>query len=253
VKDDLSEKSQSPSFYQTENLKNIESLLMKIQKIEEKQFNQSENSEILQKNHQKLGIFNEIFEIIIENDRIFGKYLKAVKEFYELYNDQEMKKQLKILQKLEDEKNSLSQERESFQRLLENLSRENFKLSKEIDSYEEEIEQLHQELKNVQNMDFEPLPTNKDSWKYVLKQNKYYKEKYKNIQSEVQVYKHNQEIFIRKFEELKEQGIDVYYEYAEEGKSSSRGSVVLLELPKSLKKSSSKVPGLKINNISNFP
>ena len=252
LKDDVSDKPTSPTYNHHDTFKSIEEILKKIQKIEEK----SNDSEFMEKflgKNEKLSLFNEMFQIIIDKDKAFGKYLKIVMKFYDRYHNEHSDFLNEKFKNLEAEKVNWDKEKDSFQRLIENLSRENFKLSKELETCEQEIEQLENELQSFHNIDIESVPKSKESWKSMIKKNKYYKDLNQNLKNEMNVYKHNQEVFMRKFEELKQQGIEVYYEYADDHNSSSRISEVFLDLPTDLLRNKSRMPDLKLNSVSNFP
>ena len=252
LKDDAGDKPTSPTYHHYETFKSIEEILKKINKIDER----SNDSEYLEKflgKNEKLTLYNEIFQLIIEKDKVFGKYLKIIMKFYDRYNNEHSDLLKEKFKNLEADRINWDKEKDSFQRLIENLSRENFKLSKELENCENEIDQLENELQNFHNIDIESIPKSKESWKNIMKQNKYYKDLTQNLKNEMNVYKHNQEVFMKKFEELKQQGIEVYYEYADDHHSSSRISEVYLDLPTDLLRNKSRIPDLNLNSVSNFP
>lgn len=251
TKDENTEKSFSPIPVCPENSNKIEEILKKIQKIDQMTLKSTEKLEFLTINEDKFDLYNELFEEIIKKDKFFGRYLTLIKHFYDTYNKEKLQRQsLECKSKykeLEVKKNNAEQEIFSLQKIFESLSRENFQLSAEIEEYKKEFEKLQKKFEVIQNIHNEQHFVGEEEWKNLIIENKYKGELCARLEKQLEVYKHNQEMFIEKFEDLKKQGIQVVYEFSESGESETSSEFVLDD-PPHIKKSN-QIPALNFSKL----
>lgn len=251
TKDENTEKSYSPVPTSMEHLGKIEGIMQKIQKIEQKSFVNTDKLQLQTFYDEKFELHNEIFEEIIKIDKTYGKYLSAIKNFYETYYKEISSRQsldLKVkIRQLEIEKDSVNKEIDSFQKIFENLSRENYQLSTDIEKYKKELEKVQKKLENIQKVDLKNFPITEESYKSLVVENKYYIDLCNKLDKEIKIYKHNQDMFLEKFEDLKKQGIQVVYEFSDSSLSEASSEFVL-EDPPNMKKSG-RVPSLNFNKL----
>lgn len=248
AKEDAIEKFSNPVTIRVENFRRIDELLKKVYKTDENQVELDSD--------KKFEIFNLVFDEIIERDKQFSRYLHMIKIYYQSYYEQkllEKTEELQMFKKSQEKlKNDFGQERTSLQRTVETLSRENLQLSRDIDKCENLIESLQDQLDVVHNYDSSSVDKSQENWNCLLLEIKFYTELCKSLQKEVEIYKQNQEMFLKKFEELKTQGVEVSYEYSECLSSLSSVSNTQTDfMPKLINNKS--VPNLNFSRIQDNP
>lgn len=247
-KDENTEKSYSPVPVSMDHLNKIEEIM---QKIEQKSLVNTDKIQLQTFYDEKFELYNEVFEEIIKKDKVHGKYLSMIKVFYDVYYKEKSTKQsldLKVkMKQLEIENDSVNKEIDSLQKIFENLSKENYQLSTELEKYKKELEKAQKKLENIKKVDLRNFPVSEENYKSLIVENKYYVELCNKLDSEIKIYKHNQEMFLEKFEDLKQQGIQVVYEFSDSSLSEASSEFVL-EDPPHLKKSN-RIPSLNFDKL----
>lgn len=248
AKDDILEKFSNPHTIRAENFKKIEELLKKVYKNDE--------NDVELDSDKKFEIFNLVFDEIIERDKQFSRYLLMIKIYYQSYYEQKLSdksEELSIFKKTQEKfQAAFNQEKNSLQRTVETLSRENLQLSRDIEKCESLIDSLQDQLDVIHNYDSPTTDKSQENWNCLLLEVKFYSEMCKSLQKEVEIYKQNQEMFIKKFDELKSQGVEISYEYSECLSSLSSVSNTLTDfMPKLINNKS--VPNLNFSRIQGNP
>jgi hypothetical protein len=137
------------------------------------------------------------------------------------------------LEKIKKEKDlvieNLNKEKLSIHRTVENLSRENIQLCRDIEKCVDCISELKNQLDIIHSFKIEEVPSSPDKWKSLILERNYYAHLSKGMSKEIEVYKQNQQILLSKFDELKEKGLEISYEFSEINSSSMESSQLLRE------------------------
>jgi hypothetical protein len=159
---------------------------------------------------ENFEIFEETFQMVIRNDKNYGKILEKIKEAYDqkigyfsVKNFENLLAQVKELKEKYLEENSRKIElKKEFERVVN----ENLELSRNLDMTESLYLEVHDKLQKMMNLDLNDLELNENTWKVIVHDNKKLKKKVEILKNENDELNQQVKYCFKVFSDIKENG-----------------------------------------------
>lgn len=171
----------------------------------------------------KFETIRAAFAEVIEKDEVFGTVLRKIKESYEnKLKAEQLGPSKEVVEGLKDEmkvmKDKLKKDKENKKYLMkkiEKLAKENIELSRRLDDRESRYVDLQDKLIKLSKVTLEEIPTDEDSWKYLVSENQHLIKVCEDMRKDIKHLSHKEKKLVRLVIALKNRGFpveDVYQE-----------------------------------------
>ena len=221
-------------------------------KLEELEKSQKENGidfEIFEK-------YQQCFDDIIKNDRVFGPALNKIKVAYQNWmsskalqsaENRKLKSEIfEFSKKLTEE----IEENKQLHRKVQKFSRENVEMGRSLEEKDTNFKMLQEYLLKITNMNIDEIPLDIDSWKVLVSENKSYSELCAKLKAKIKRLNQKEKKLMNLFWAMKQKGYPVEKMYDKmENKTSQVGSA--FDQDERMTRRSSKGSSFDLNRIRN--
>mmetsp|Transcript_2730 Transcript_2730/g.6036 ORF Transcript_2730/g.6036 Transcript_2730/m.6036 type:complete len:497 (+) Transcript_2730:47-1537(+) len=183
----------------------------------------------------KFKIYQKMFEEVINRDERFGSLLTKIKLAYEDWHYSEGKPTLTERLKAElnekvEELIRIKQEHTQLSKKVSKLAKENVELSRSLEDSEARYLDLQDRLLKLTQVKCDSVPRDESSWQYLVSENKYYSEVFKNLKRDMKYLKHREDKLLKLIYALKKHGYPVEQVYKEECRKTKQSKLPYKEV-----------------------
>ena len=232
---------------------------LKVQELWQKQKENGIDSQIFEN-------YQNIFDEIIEKDKVFGRALEKIKFAYQdwltvkINSSKEVKKLKSEIFEFSKKLTEEIEENKQLHRKVQKFSRENVELGRALDEKDTNFNTLQEYLQKITNLTIDEIPQDLTSWKVLISENKSYSDLCGKLKLKLKLLKKKETRLMTLFWNLKQKGypVEKIYERIDESESikSSTGKLSKVigfqsgfESKKALVKSDKNLTGIQELNL----